>query len=141
VVNREKNGDRNVRESKVVNPSEMLAIEDGFVGGMKARKLWLIALILTIPVLVFLLAMWLNPSKPSDELTEREAIGLTNAVRIVSTKPIIRIGFSDVDNRAFVQTGFVTNKNDGHVQRDGYVFELRSLGWKLVAKPIGAFNF
>jgi hypothetical protein len=107
---------------------------------MKTRKLLFIALILLIPILVFLLVMCWKPWKPSGELTERDSIGLTNAVRAVSTKTIIRVGFSDTDNRAFVETGFVTNKA-GHVEEDGYVFKRRLSGWNLVAKPIGSLNF
>lgn len=76
----------------------------------------------------------------SGDLTKRDSIALTNALRVVSTKAITRVGFSDVDNRAFVQTGFVTNKN-GHAERDGYVFERRLSGWHLVAKPRGSLNF
>jgi uncharacterized lipoprotein YajG len=78
--------------------------------------------------------------KQSGDLTKRDSIALTNALRVVSTKAINSVGFSDVDNRVFVQTGFVTNKN-GHTERDGYVFERGLSGWHLVAKPRGSLNF
>jgi len=106
---------------------------------MKTYKSLFIALICTIPILLALLVLCWKPWKHSGELTARESIGLTNAVQNVTVKPIIKVAFSDVDNRAFIQTGFVTNKN-GSIEPDGYCYECGLSGWKFIDKPVSPLN-
>jgi peroxiredoxin len=100
---------------------------------MKASKLLFCGLLLTIPVLVLALVLCWKPWIPSGGMTERQSIALTNAMRLVSSKPILKIRFSDTDNGAFVMTDSVTN-SVGHVEEFGLIFERRLFGWKFITK-------
>lgn len=121
---------------------------------MKTRRLLFIALILTIPVFWFALRVCWNPWKLGDELTRQESLTLTNAVRNLTTNPIISIVFSDTDNQAFVrirykienpaqnqgpvyQDGFILQHtyDHGSVYKDGFVFERTKSGWNYLPIP------
>ncbi len=99
---------------------------------MKASKLLFGALLLTIPVLATALVLCWKPWIPSGEMTDRQSVALTNAVRLVSSEPIFKIGFADWDNTAFVEMG-VTNYY-GEVVKYGYVFKRTLFGWKFMTE-------
>ena len=79
-----------------------------------------------VPIFWFVLKVCWNPWKPSNELTRGESIALTNAVRSLTTNPIVSIGFSDEDNRAFVKIHYDTGnpaQNHSPVYKDGFIFQ------------------
>ncbi|MES1180231.1 MAG: TlpA disulfide reductase family protein [Verrucomicrobiota bacterium] len=90
-------------------------------------------MLLTISVLVLALVLCWKPWIPSGGMTERQSIALTNAVRLVSTKPILKIEFSDLYNNAKVVTDSVTD-SVGQVETFGLIFERRLFGWKFINK-------
>jgi hypothetical protein len=109
---------------------------------MKLPKFMFVGLMFTILALLVLLVLYWQPWKPNGELTDRELITLTNAMRVATAKPIIGIQFSDSDNEAFVWTGYFTNYDTTGptnrataVDKVGYIFERRLFGWKFIKGP------
>ena len=100
---------------------------------MKASKLIFGGLLLTIPVLLLALVLCWKPWIPRGGMTERQFITLTNAVRLVSSKPILKVRFSDLYNNAYVLTDVVTD-SVGHVDEFGLIFQRRLFGWKFITK-------
>ena len=100
---------------------------------MKPNKPIFIVLILGISILLLSAVFVWKPWKPSGELSKRELIALTNAVRVVSTKPIVRIRFSDTDESAYVSNDSITD-SVGHVEEFGLIFERRLFGWRFITK-------
>lgn len=100
---------------------------------MKASNLLFRCLLLTIPVLVLALALAWKPWIPRGRITEWQSISLTNAVGLVSSKPILKIQFADSDNRAFVVMDSITD-SVGQVEPFGLIFERRLFGWKFITK-------
>jgi hypothetical protein len=76
---------------------------------MKPNKPIFIILILGISILLLSAVFVWKPWKPSGELSKQELIALTNAVRVISTKPIVRIRFSDTDESAYVINDSITD--------------------------------
>ena len=64
-------------------------------------------------------------SKHSGPATAQELVALTNAVRIVTTDPIIRIDQVDAEGRMMACTGSVTNEHD-------YLFQRSQSGWQYI---------
>jgi thiol-disulfide isomerase/thioredoxin len=100
---------------------------------MKPHKSIFIILILGISILLLSAVFVWKPWKPSGDLSKRELIALTNAVRVVSTKPIVGIRFSDSDESAYVINDSITD-SVGHVTEFGLVFERRLFGWRFITK-------
>src|SRR6185437_13136870 len=100
---------------------------------MKTHKPIFIILILGIPILLLSAVFVWKPWKPSGELSKRELIALTNAVRVVSTKPILGIRFSDSDESAYVMNDSITD-SVGHVEEFGLIFKRRLFGWRFITK-------
>ena len=96
------------------------------------KKLFIILMLGILLVLLAAAFVW-KPWKPSGELSRRELIALTNAVRVVSTKPIVRIQFSDTDQKAYVINDSVTD-SVGSVEEFGLIFERRLFGWRFITK-------
>jgi len=105
---------------------------------MKVSKLLFAGLVLMIPVLGLALIFFWAVSTDSGELTERQSIALTNAVRLLSSKPILEIRSSD--NSAFVLMG-ITNYS-GQVVEFGYVFKRTLFGWRFITEtPHGGLDY
>lgn len=100
---------------------------------MKPHKSIFIILMLGVPILLLSAVSVWKPWEPSGELSKRELIALTNAVRVVSNKPIIKIRFSDTDKNTYVLTDTITD-SDGHVEEFGLIFERRLFGWRFITK-------
>ena len=100
---------------------------------MRTHKPIFIILILGIPILLLSAVFVWKPWKPSGELSKRELIALTNAVRVVSTKPILGIRFSDSDESAYVMNDSITD-SVGHVEEFGLIFKRRLFGWRFITK-------
>ena len=99
---------------------------------MKPHKLIFIVLILGIPILIYSLVLYWGLWESSRKLTERELIALTNAVRVVSTKPIVRIIRSDTDERACQVINDSITDSVGQVEWFGLNFERGLFGWRFV---------
>ncbi|HEY4417705.1 MAG TPA: TlpA disulfide reductase family protein [Verrucomicrobiae bacterium] len=91
---------------------------------------------LLIVTAVLALMLYGLPWRPSGGMTAQQYAALTNAVRIVSNKPILKIRYTGSNDRAFVMTDSVTDSVD-HVETFGFTFEHRLFGWVLVARQQG----
>jgi thiol-disulfide isomerase/thioredoxin len=99
---------------------------------MKPHKPIFIVLILGIPILIYSLVLYWGLWESSRKLTERELIALTNAVRVVSTKPIVRIIQSDTDGSAYEVINDSITDSVGQVEWFGLNFERGLFGWRFV---------
>ena len=73
------------------------------------------------------------PWIPHGGLTERQSIALTNAVRLVSSKPILKVCFTDWENTAGVTTDIVTDSLHQAIEFD-LLFRRTLFGWKFICR-------
>jgi len=121
------------RISRVGGGSAFYVRQHGAQHPMKPHKPIFIVLILGIPILVFSLVLYCWSWDSNRKLTARELIALTNAVRVVSTKPIVKIHSSNTGDSAYVITDTITD-SVGHVEEFGLDYERRLFGWRFITK-------